>query len=293
MRFLSVCSGIEAASVAWNPLGWECAAVAEIDKAPCSVLKHHYPTVPNWGDLTNFEEWPDAVVNVLVGGTPCQSFSVAGKREGMGDARGQLAYSYAGVSAKYRPKWVVWENVRGVLSSNGGQDFHGFVTGLVGLGYRCVWRCFNAKHFGVPQRRGRVLLVGHFDWRRAAAVLFDRQSLRWDFAPSRKQGCDTASQHTEKITVVNARETPVYLENCSLPLGAKDYGHAVFIGDNPPRRLTPLECERLQGFPDGYTGVPHNGKPMADGPRYRMLGNSMAVPVMRWIGERIEMVDSI
>ena len=117
MRYLSVCSGIEAASVAWSPLGWKAIAFSEIEAFPCAVLAHHYPGVPNRGDLTRYAEWPDATPDVLVGGTPCQSFSVAGKRGGLGDARGRLMLSFLGVAGRYRPAWVVWENVPGVLSA--------------------------------------------------------------------------------------------------------------------------------------------------------------------------------
>ncbi len=117
MRFLSVCSGIEAASVAWQPLGWKAVAFAEIEPFPCALLKHHYPDTPNWGDMTKYQEWPDAAIDLLCGGTPCQSFSVAGLRRGLDDPRGNLMLTFGAIAAKYRPEWLVWENVPGVLSS--------------------------------------------------------------------------------------------------------------------------------------------------------------------------------
>ena len=233
LRFLSVCSGIEAASEAWKPLGWTCAAVAEIDPFPCHVLAHRHRatapmfmpdpdapdlsdkdrrarasaikamstipqggTLPNFGDLSRFKEWPDAAVDVLVGGTPCQSFSVAGLRKGLDDPRGNLALTYLAVAARYRPRWVVWENVPGVLSSNDGRDFGSFLGGLGKLGYGFAYRVLDAQYvrtcgipFAVPQRRRRVFVVGYLgDWRPAAAALFDAQSLRGDPPPRREAG---------------------------------------------------------------------------------------------------------
>ena len=130
LRYLSVCSGIEAASVAWQPLGWQPVAFSEIEPAPCRLLAHHYPDVPNLGDMTKFQEWPsrdELAIDLLCGGTPCQSFSVAGLRKGLDDPRGNLMLTFGAIAAKYRPKWLVWENVPGVLSSNGGRDFAAFL----------------------------------------------------------------------------------------------------------------------------------------------------------------------
>ncbi|MFZ2982001.1 MAG: DNA cytosine methyltransferase [Sphingobium sp.] len=189
MRYLSVCSGIEAATSAWHPLGWEPFAFSEIEPFPCAVLAHHYPNVPNLGDMTKFKEWPDAAIDVLVGGTPCQSFSVAGLRKGLADPRGNLMLTYGAIAAKYRPQWLVWENVPGVLSSNGGRDFGTFLGMLGELGYGFAYRVLDAQFFGVAQRRRRVFVVGHLgDWRRAAAVLFERHSLQGNPAPSREAG---------------------------------------------------------------------------------------------------------
>ena len=189
MRFLSVCSGIEAASVAWNPLGWKAVAFSEIEPFPCAVLAHHYPDTPNWGDMTKFQEWPDEPIDLLCGGTPCQSFSVAGLRKGLDDPRGNLMLTFGAIAAKYRPKWLVWENVPGVLSSNGGRDFGTFLGMLGQLGYGFAYRVLDAQYFGVPQRRRRVFVVGCLgNWRSAAAVLFEQHSLSGNPAPSRKTG---------------------------------------------------------------------------------------------------------
>lgn len=163
MRYLSVCSGIEAATQAWKLLGWEAVAFSEIEPFPCALLAHHYPSVPNLGDLMNYETWqiPAGAVDLLVGGTPCQSFSVAGNRSGLEDPRGRLMLSFLGVAERLRPRWIVWENVPGVLSSNRGRDFGAFLGALGKLGYGWAYRVLDARWFGVPQRRRRVFVVGH------------------------------------------------------------------------------------------------------------------------------------
>jgi DNA (cytosine-5)-methyltransferase 1 len=455
LRYLSVCSGIEAATVAWRPLGWRAFAYSEIEPFPCAVLEHHYPNVPNLGDMTQYETWPDATIDLLVGGTPCQSFSVAGLRKGLDDPRGSLMLTYGAIARKYRPTWLVWENVPGVLSSNGGRDFGTFLGMLAELGYGFAYRVLDAQHFGVPQRRRRVFVVGYLgDWRLAAAVLFERHSLQGHSPPRREAGerpahtiaartkgggglgtdfdldggliastltrgysdasgndlqrsgllvarCIQAGegkrQDYETCTLVThslrgeghdasedgkGRGTPlVPVEVCGtmkackdsggwsnsadhaaagymipVAFSCKDYGNDAMNGLSPTlrsmnhsgshanaggqvavavnirgregggtaelsgevatalrasqgggdklhaltgmqvRRLTPRECERLQGFPDDWTLIPWRGKPAElcpDGPRYKALGNSMAVPVMRWIGERIAMASEI
>ena len=201
MHFLSVCSGIEAASVAFQPLGWKAVAFSEIEPFPCSVLAHHYPETPNWGDMTKYEEWPNVSIDLLCGGTPCQSFSVAGLRKGLADPRGNLMLTFGAIAAKYRPKWLVWENVPGVLSSNGGRDFGAFLGMLGELGYGFAYRVLDAQYFGVAQRRRRVFVVGCLgDWRSAAAILFERHSLSGHPAPRRQTGqrpTGTLSARTE------------------------------------------------------------------------------------------------
>lgn len=153
MTYLSVCSGIEAATVAWEPLGFKPIGFAEIEPFPCELLKQKYPNVKNYGDITQYEKWDIKQFGVLVGGTPCQSFSIAGKRGGTDDVRGKLMYSYLGIVGKYKPQWVIWENVPGVLSSDKGLDFARFLTGLEECGYGWAYRVLDAQYFGVPQRR--------------------------------------------------------------------------------------------------------------------------------------------
>ncbi|MFH5773572.1 DNA cytosine methyltransferase [Paracoccus sp. NGMCC 1.201697] len=440
MRYLSVCSGIEAATQAWHPLGWTPVAFSEIEPFPCAVLQHHYPQVPNWGDMTKFEEWPDAAIDVLCGGTPCQDYSIAGQRLGMAGARGQLTLTFVEIAARYRPDWLVWENVPGVLSSNGGRDFARFLGDLsgtvievpaggwsnsgiiagIGDAYGIAYRVLDAQHtrtrrfpFAVPQRRRRVWVVGYLgDWRRAAAVLFDRESLSGHPAPRREAGqiaptiparslgggglgtdfdCDgglipswpapvapTLDSHFgEKMGLENqhinggcglfvahtlrgdgfdasedgtGRGTPIVpvhpitlmqrgrddgpsiewrqdgTANALLtPNGgragmgvgcvafgaqnAAGQGDSVSLEFSPTldksktpgvmtpwavRRLTPRECEALQGFPRDFTNIPWRKKPDApDGPRYKALGNSWAVNCAEWIGERIDVIAAL
>jgi DNA (cytosine-5)-methyltransferase 1 len=507
MRYLSVCSGIEAVSVAWQPLGWRPAMFAEIDPFCAWVLNARYsvtrpvhmpspntaetrkearqraaairnvaalPTqgaIPNFGDFTRIGADDCGAIDLLAGGTPCQSFSIAGKRAGLDDPRGNLTIEFAQLAGRVRPLWLVWENVPGVLSIDGGWTFGAFLGMLAELGYGIAYRVLDAQFFGVPQRRRRVFVVGHLgDWRGAAAVLFERHSLSGNPPPRREQRQDLAptlsarthggggpgtdfdldggliastrdvshclnaggmgrqDHETETLIAhtlssegfdasedgtgrgaplismavrtaqtssngIGVSEKVAYTldgtsgqaiafnlrgrdegaipelsdaaslrsatggsSNSYIAFSAKDNGadaneiaptlrgmghsgsHAngggqIAVGitihgidgtssaasftdtagalrarttagqENSSttaiyqsmavRRLTPRECERLQGFPDDYTLVEYRGKAAADGPRYRALGNSMAVPVMRWIGERIAAVHAL
>jgi DNA (cytosine-5)-methyltransferase 1 len=342
LRYGSVCSGVEAATAAWHPLGWQPQWFSEIEAFPSAVLAHHYPDTPNHGDMTTFKEWPDDPIDLLVGGTPCQSFSVAGLRKGLDDPRGNLMLTYLAIAERYQPRWLVWENVPGVLSSNRGRDFGTFLGALGQLGYGFAYRVLDAQYFGVAQRRRRVFVVGYLgDWRRAAAVLFERESLSGHPAPRRetreevaafttssiadyREGCGTLRAHggdlgggSETVIAFGAQNsanqgdsvsehvTPT-LDKSKTPAVAHTLGTQCSwatedgTGRGSPlvpssmavRRLTPIECERLQGFPDDYTLIPYRNRMAADGPRYKAMGNSMAVPVMRWIGERISEVDA-
>ncbi len=203
MRYLSVCSGIEAASVAWHHLGWEPVGFSEIEPFPAAVLKHRFPHVPNYGDMTKFEEWPiePGTVDLLVGGTPCQSFSVAGLRKGLEDPRGNLMLTYLAIAARLRPRWIVWENVPGVLSSNGGRDFGTFLGALGELRYGFAYRVLDAQYVrvgrwprAVPQRRRRVFVVGCLgDGAAAAQVLALEEGLRRHLEAQSKKGKSSAA----------------------------------------------------------------------------------------------------
>lgn len=345
MTYLSVCSGIEAASVAWGPLGWQAVGFSEIEKFPCAVLEQRFPGVKNYGDMIRFREWENVgQFGVLVGGTPCQSFSIAGLRQGLNDSRGSLMLAYCALASYYKSRWVVWENVPGVLSSNRGRDFGTFLALLAQCGYGFAYRVLDAGYFGVPQRRRRVYVVGCLgNWRCAAAVLFDSVGMQRYIAPGKTAAEEAAGTLTSgfgtrgldmdgiasgryaiDVYVVNGRQNPVTRKNIAGTLDTNSRTNAVFSassfggysegcgtlrssgGDNGygsenltvqksrVRRLTPLECERLQGFPDNWTRISWRGKQpeqCPDGPRYKAIGNSMAVPVMRWIGERIQLFD--
>lgn len=485
MRYGSVCSGIEAATVAWHSLGWEPAFFSEIEPFPRAVLAHHYPQVPLHGDFTTIGADEYGAIDLLVGGTPCQSFSIAGLRGGLDDDRGNLALEFLRLADRKRPRWLVWENVPGVLSSNGGRDFGSILGGMVELGYGIAYRILDAQHFGVPQRRRRVFVVGHLgDYRRAAAVLFERHSLSGHPAPRRetreavaaltangvgtcgaddnqgqaghligwpadvaptidahygdKMGYDNqhisgggdclfptvamclnagamGRQDAESETLIpshrcdfdvahslrgegfdasedgtgrgtplvpvafDCKGTEVQFSTDGTHPTLRSMGHAnshtnggghaavayplqevgkrtgvstddkragigiggdtdpmftlqagaqhgvaafdlrgrehgaqfegphdtanirassggssrSYVASTAVRRLTPEECEKLQGFLPGYTAVPNRGKLAADGPRYKALGNSMAVPCMVWLGQRIQMVEDL
>jgi len=206
MKYLSVCSGIEAASKAWEPIGWEPVAFSEIEPFPSAVLKHHWPKVQNLGDMTQHEQWniPSGTVDLLVGGTPCQSFSVAGLRQGLKDPRGNLMLTYLAIAERLKPRWLVWENVPGVLSSNGGKDFGSFLGALGELGYEWAYRVLDAQWFGVAQRRRRVFVVAHLgEGNLAAKVLFESESVRRDTAPSREARQGVATNVAPSLTASN------------------------------------------------------------------------------------------
>jgi DNA (cytosine-5)-methyltransferase 1 len=202
MIYGSVCSGIESASVAWAPLGWKASFFAEIEPFPCAVLAHHYPEVPNLGDFTKIEEKDvEQPIDLLVGGTPCQSFSVAGRRLGLDDPRGNLALEFLALARRLRPRWLVFENVPGLLSLDEGWAFGTFLRLVGECGYGWAYRILDAQYVrvdgyarAVPQRRRRVFVVGHLgDWRPAAAVLLEPEGMRGDPPPRREAGQGTTA----------------------------------------------------------------------------------------------------
>jgi len=332
MRYISTFSGIEAASVAWIPLGWEPLCFSEIDSFPSAVLAEHFPQVTNLGDITQVD-WSDyfGSTDVLVGGSPCQSFSVAGSRTGLLGASG-LMWEYVRAVRDVMPRVFVWENVPGALSSAKGNDFRCLLESMDDLGYGLAWRVLDAQFFGVAQRRRRVFLVGCLrDTKRAAEILFEQEGMRWDNPSSRDKREELAGSTKERVGSTFAiagniigrkpesggHQLGIEADGACYTLTAADrhvvcmaddnahaaidvdmsgtlkvYGSAPIVAyDYVVRRLMPIECERIQGFPDGWTDVTYKGKPAPDTRRYKAIGNSMAVPVMRWIGERIETVD--
>ena len=337
MKTFSCFSGIEAASVAMPWL--DMVGFSEVDPFCNELLKHHYPNTNNYGDITKQRGWelPDGI-EFVCGGPPCQSFSVAGLRKGLDDPRGNLSLEYLAFIERASPRWILLENVPGILSSNGGRDFGAILGALAKLGYGYAYATLNAQNFGVPQRRRRVFIVGHSGgcWQRPAAVLFNRESVFGDTAQGRQTGQrdpgtteggtggnqQIANPLTARMakginTTLDEGQTPVVVKGShwNHPKGVHppltqsnniggigssnqeifSQGGAGLVSPQQVRRLTPRECERLQGFPDDYTRIPYRGKPAdkcPDGPRYKALGNSWAVPVVRWIGQRIMEVDN-
>lgn len=301
MKYATVCSGVEACSVAWEPLGWQPVFFSEIEDFPSEVLNTHYPSVPNHGDMTNFEEWgyEKGSIDVICGGTPCQSFSVAGLRRGLSDNRGNLALTFCRMVDQLRPKYFIWENVAGCLSSNGGRDFGSITGAMAEFGYSFGWRVFDAQHFGVPQRRRRVFLVGCASGQpeHVRQILFEPKGGRRNSAESQETGQDFARNTRDgteiKVYEYHGHDSRVKELDQTCQTVTSRWGTG---GNNVPlvssteklvRRLTPIEVERLQGFPDDYTNIPWRGKTAPDSRRYKAMGNSMAVPVMRWLGQRI------
>jgi len=379
---------MEAASIAWEPLGWKAVGFCEIDPFASAVLAHRFPNTPNYGDLTKYKQWPlePGTIDVLIGGPPCQAFSVAGLRKGLADPRGNLTLTYLGLVDHLRPEWVVYENVPGLLSVDGGRTFGTFLHALGQLGYGWAYRVLDAQHVGecrlhphrrgwsaVPQRRRRIFVVarrGAGGWASAAEVLSLREGVQRHLAAGgkKRQGVapDAGGGAEENLRAVAFRKAkraqsttdndPLAVHAISFQPGnlcrqaGADPSTTTFptlkcdAGDQAPhvahpvvpldgmnllsrlgecgeehsmqdfnpadpsftlrrggvqhgvltpmavRRLTPNECLRLQGFPDGWTNIPWKGKPEGqapDGPQYKCAGNSFAVPVVRWIGTRI------
>ena len=305
MTYLSVCSGIEAASVAWKPLGFTPLGFSEIERFSCAVLQERFSNVKNYGDITQYEKWTGIeAVDIVVGGTPCQSFSIAGKRGGIADARGALMYAYMGIVGKYQPRWLVWENVPGVLSSGGGADFASFLSGLEKCGYGWAYRVLDAQYFGVPQRRRRVFVVGHSGNRTdlAAKVLFECEGMRGASFSREKDRQEAPGEAGKGADGAGGWNVPLTIDTF-FSVSEKISGSLLATHSHTPlrvltgdvvRSVTPLECERLQGYPDNWTQISYRGKPAdecPDTPRYKAIGNSMAVPVMRWIGQRIKQTE--
>lgn len=328
MKYLSLCSGIECASVAWAGLGWEPVAFSEIDPFPSSVLAARFPGVPNLGDMNGYEAWDIERPDIIVAGTPCVSFSVAGLRQGLLDGRGGLTLTLARICERYRPGFVLWENVPGVLSSRdnafgcllgalAGEDSQLEPPGkrwadaglVLGPERTVAWRCLDAQFFGLAQRRRRVFVLAcPRHGADPARILFepgctcrDAPEGRPDAedpgpTPARCPLCGLAPRRdsppvrppahpaTLAVDVYNlAVDGDVSCTVTSATAGTNTSGPKALAPDGTLRRLTAEECERLQGFPAGWTDVPG----ASHARRVKAVGNSMAVPCMRHIGERI------
>lgn len=396
LRFLSLFSGIEAASAAWVPLGWECVGVAEINPFACAFLAQRHPNVPNLGDITKITEEQIRALgtfDLVVFGSPCQDLSLAGRRKGFDGERSSLFFDAMRIVRWGRQhcgvRFTLWENVVGAFSSNEGRDFAAVVAEMAGLcdvapppqGWGtegCAlgdtalleWCVLDAQWFGVAQRRRRCFALADFgDWANRPPVLLERDSLRGNSAPCRGSGQDVAGTLSARtqgggglgtdfecagglqpvvqpfdvantltarmakgmnsdvnegqtpVIAFDARQDPVsspYVAGAlgstlpqaqSVAIRGREGGGTVELGGDVAgclrasggggdkahvligmqvRRLTPTECERLQGFPDGHTAVTYRGRAAPDSPRYTALGNSKAVPCVGWIGRQIE-----
>lgn len=387
MKYLSLFSGIEACTVAWKPLGWECVAVAEIEPFPCAVLAHHYPDVPNLGDVTKITEEDIknlGQIDLVVFGSPCQNLSVAGNRKGLQGESSGLFYEAIRLIQYARKhcgtRFALWENVPGAFSSNKGDDFREVVRELsanrdintpkngwgntgVALGENGLveWRVLDAQYFGLAQRRKRVFAIVDFgNWQDRHPILLEPKGVCGDTPPSREtgQGFATDTQistvregsfgtfvdsetagttkasggvlggGSESLVVVHGTQDPITSETTANCLGRNNGQENViaiahvfkeragcegdgkgYMGQDEKaytlstsqdqnllhksiiRRLTPVECEKLQGFPIDYTKIPYRKKDIdqcPDSPRYKALGNSMAVLVMAHIGKKIQ-----
>lgn len=347
MRFGSLFAGIEGFGLGLERAGMQCVYQVEINEQCRSVLERHWPDVPRYKDVTKFHATDAVRPDLICGGFPCPDLSVAGRRAGLAGERSGLFYEFMRVVGESTPRWVLIENVPGLLSSNGGRDM-GAVLGKLGkLGYGYAYRVLDAQFFGVPQRRRRVFIVGCLgDVRRAAEVLFERDCLPWDSPPSREAGArvahaiargtgssgyrldangedfvshplkaggnlrhdeshDTYVTHTLRAEgfayTLEARhhvQSVGFAQNQRGELREMEIAGAIAAepGMNQQtfvrtkmgvRRLMPIECERLQGFPDNWTALGHDGKAMSDSARYRMLGNAVVPQVSEYIARRI------
>jgi len=340
LTFGSLFAGIGGFDLGLKRANMRCVVQVENDKRCNTVLAHHWPNVDrSIEDVKDFgrRTWSKPI-DLICGGFPCQDVSIAGQRAGLAGERSGLWFEFIRVIEELKPKWVIVENVSGLLSSNEGRDMGTILGALAKLRYWWAYRILDAQYFGVPQRRRRVFIVGSLGDGRAAEVLFERTSSAWDSAPSRETGQRVAASLTAGAhpgghngqddhkegrlipfdTIQNDESQQTYITrpleshsgrydanqpyvfdwqssgdvrlNCS-----NKHTSALHANQTPAvmqqfgvRRLTPRECERLQGFPDDWTLV--DG--MSDSARYRMLGNAVAVPVVEWLGRRIVEVEN-
>lgn len=321
LTFGSLFTGVGGFDFGFERAGMKCVWQCEIDSHARKVLDRRWAEVRKFEDVRDVTGNDAESVDVIAGGFPCQDVSVAGRRAGFAGERSGLWFEFARVISELKPRWVVIENVPGLLSSNRGRDFETVLGTLVEFGYGISWRIFDAQYFGVPQRRRRVFIVGSFGNGRAAEILFERKGLRGDFEPSGKERAEYSRAIANCITtregqrlnetietlipvaaecrhkqVLGFDESPTIKpivwdfhhgevrlqENGTTPTLTSHYGtggnNTAFVG---VRRLTPVECCRLQGFPDDWNDN------VSDTQRYKQMGNAVCVNVAEWIGKRI------
>ena len=344
MKFGSSFSGIGAFDLGFERAGMTCVWQVEIDTRCQSVLGRHWPDVKRYGDVHDVGKHNLEPVDLVCGGFPCQDLSIAGQRAGLAGERSGLWFEFHRILTGLKPRWVVIENVPGLLSSNGGRDLAVILRGLEKLGYHVAGRLLDAQYFGVAQRRRRLFLVGSLGNYRCVEILFEPESLSWDSPPSRQKRAvapaipangdgtnrtENERTKTEMIVVAPLRsrqsspgislpgrggeddENLVVAHSLTSHNQRWDFSTETFVWDNAQgdpnaeesdvvyalnsqanqgvgvRRLTPLEYERLQGFPDGWT------ENFSDSRRYRMVGNAVVPAIAEWIGRRILEHDEI
>lgn len=309
LRMVSMCSGIGGAEVALGPVGYTPVACSEVDPFASAVLAHRFPDVVNEGDLTK-ADWKKyrGAIDIAVGGFCCQSYSRAGARKGLEDPRGELMLKFLVACRDTGCRWILAENVPNLLSIHGGEDFKTFLETVAELwpGGGVAWRVFNSLGFGIPQRRRRLyVIINTVDPRLAGEVFDESDSLQGDSGAGDEKGTEPAtrvdgSDSGEGAGVIcmasDATNAEITYDFAPTLLARQYKGPPFVLYGDVLRRLTPDETEMLQGFHRGWTRIPWKGKPAEKCPdlhRYRCTGNAFCVPVIRWIGERIQRVNAL
>jgi len=267
MKYFSLFSGIGGFEKGMGDKG-ECIGFSEIDKYATQIYKKHFPNHKEYGDVSKIK-WNDVEdFDLLCGGFPCQSFSIAGKRGGFDDTRGTLFFEIARAAQHKQPRLLLLENVKGLLSHNQGETFHTILKTLDGIGYDLQWQVLNSKNFGVPQNRERVFIIGHL-----------RGTSRPQVFPIGTYNSKNNSMANESNEIRNRTWSGSLRARGTTSYGSGD----VFIKTKEVkiRRLTPTECERLQSFPDDWT------EGISDTQRYKCLGNAVTVNVIQAIMEKL------
>ncbi|MCW3128263.1 MAG: (cytosine-5-)-methyltransferase [Bacteroidetes bacterium] len=300
MTYLSLFSGIGGFERGIGKRA-RCIGYSEIDPYAISIYRSHFPDHKNYGDVTKIKPEDLPAFDLLVGGFPCQAFSIAGKRKGFNDSRGNLFFEIARIVEHCRPRFLLLENVKGLLSHNEGKTFATVISTLDELGYDLQWQVLDSKNFGLAQNRQRVYIVGNIRGTYRPEVFPIRETRAKDIVQGHPVVAVREATSVGYAVAAVGDGVDISFPNSKYRRGrvAKGLSHTlttrgeVFTpaSDGRLRRLTPLECERLQGFPDGWTerGVDENGntKRISDGQRYKCLGNAVSVPVVKQIISRI------
>lgn len=291
MKFLELCAGIGGFRQALENLGCECVGYSEIDKHAIKLYSAWYSDERNFGDITKIEAEKLPDFDILVGGFPCQAFSVAGKRLGFEDTRGTIFFDFARIMKVKKPKFAIFENVKGLLNHDGGKTYETMLRTLDELGYDAQWGILNTRFHGLPQNRERVYIVANLRERSSTKILFERGNDITDKV-ARTQQSIIGNYHTKSGKT--HQRSGVLNENSIAPcLTATDYKEPriVKIGDKV-RRLTPKECFRLQGFKDEMVALGYK-LGISDTQLYKMAGNAVSVPVVEWVAQRVLNWDSL